>query len=59
MRKVVAMSDSNGYIYDKDGIQLAVVKEIKEIRKGQDQRVCRSSTGCCLYRRKRYMECSM
>lgn len=33
--KVVAMSDSNGYIYDKDGIQLAVVKEIKEIRRGR------------------------
>ena len=28
--KVVALSDSNGYIYDKDGIQLDVVKEIKE-----------------------------
>lgn len=33
--KVVAMSDSNGYIYDKDGIQLAVVKEIKEVRRGR------------------------
>lgn len=33
--KVVAMSDSNGYIYDKDDIQLAVVKEIKEVRRGR------------------------
>lgn len=27
--KVVAMSDSNGYIYDKDGIDLDAVKQIK------------------------------
>ncbi len=33
--KVVAMSDSNGYIYDEDGINLAVVKEIKEVRRGR------------------------
>ena len=33
--KVVAMSDSNGYIYDKDGIKLDVVKEIKQVRRGR------------------------
>ena len=33
--KGVALSDSNGYIYDKDGIQLDVVKEIKEVRRGR------------------------
>ena len=33
--KVVAMSDSNGYIYDKAGIDLAAVKEIKEVRRGR------------------------
>jgi glutamate dehydrogenase (NADP+) len=32
---VVACSDSNGYIYDKDGIDLAVVKEIKEVKRGR------------------------
>lgn len=32
---VVALSDSNGYVYDKDGIQLDVVKEIKEVRRGR------------------------
>ncbi len=31
--KVVAMSDSNGYIYDKDGIDLDAVKEIKEVKR--------------------------
>ncbi len=29
--KVVAMSDSNGYIYDKDGIDLDLVKQLKEV----------------------------
>ena len=33
--KVVALSDSNGYIYDEDGIKLDIVKEIKEIRRGR------------------------
>ena len=33
--KVVALSDSNGYVYDKDGIKLDVVKEIKEVRRGR------------------------
>ena len=33
--KVVAMSDSNGYIYDANGIDLAVVKQIKEVERGR------------------------
>ena len=33
--KVVAMSDSNGYIHDPNGIDLDVVKEIKEVRRGR------------------------
>ena len=33
--KVVAMSDSNGYVYDKDGIDLACVKQIKEVKRGR------------------------
>ena len=32
---VIAMSDSNGYVYDKDGIDLDIVKEIKEVRRGR------------------------
>ena len=31
--KVVAMSDSNGYIYDKDGIDLAAIKQIKLVER--------------------------
>ncbi len=33
--KVVALSDSNGYVYDPDGIKLDIVKDIKEIRRGR------------------------
>ena len=33
--KVVALSDSNGYIYDEDGIKLDIVKEIKEVRRAR------------------------
>ena len=31
--KVVALSDSNGYIYDKNGIDLACVKQLKEVER--------------------------
>ena len=33
--KVVTMSDSSGWVYDADGIDLALVKEIKEVRRGR------------------------
>ena len=33
--KVVAMYDSNGYIHDPNGIQLDVVKDIKEVKRGR------------------------
>ncbi|MBU9725307.1 NADP-specific glutamate dehydrogenase [Diplocloster modestus] len=33
--KVVALSDSNGWIYDANGINLDVVREIKEVRRGR------------------------
>ncbi|MBR1844943.1 MAG: NADP-specific glutamate dehydrogenase [Lachnospiraceae bacterium] len=33
--KVITMSDSNGYIYDGNGINVDVVKEIKEVRRGR------------------------
>ncbi|MEG2038923.1 MAG: NADP-specific glutamate dehydrogenase, partial [Oscillospiraceae bacterium] len=31
--KVVAMSDSNGYVYDANGINLDVIKQIKEVER--------------------------
>ncbi len=33
--KVVALCDSTGYIYDKDGIKLDIVKDIKEVRRAR------------------------
>ena len=32
---VIALSDSNGYVVDENGINLAVVQEIKEVRRGR------------------------
>ncbi len=33
--KVITMSDSDGYVVDKNGIDLAVVKDIKEVKRGR------------------------
>lgn len=33
--KVVTVSDSNGYVYDPNGIDLATVKQIKEVERGR------------------------
>ena len=33
--KVVAMYDSDGYIYDPNGINLSVIKDIKEVKRGR------------------------
>ena len=33
--KVIAMSDSGGYIYDENGIDLAVVKQLKEVERAR------------------------
>ena len=33
--KVITLSDSNGYVVDPEGIQLDLVKEIKEVRRGR------------------------
>lgn len=33
--KVVALSDSSGYVYDKNGIDLDIIKDIKEVRRGR------------------------
>lgn len=37
---VVTMSDSNGSIYDPNGIDLDAVKEIKEVRRGRIKEYC-------------------
>ena len=33
--KVLAMSDSSGYVYDENGINLDVIKDIKEVRRAR------------------------
>ncbi len=33
--RVVTVSDSNGYIYDKNGINISVLKQIKEVERGR------------------------
>ena len=33
--KVVAMSDSSGYVYDENGIDLDLLKDIKEVKRGR------------------------
>ena len=33
--KVVTVSDSNGYVYDENGINVDAVKEIKEVKRGR------------------------
>lgn len=33
--KVVALSDSNGWVYDAEGIDLDAIKEIKEVKRGR------------------------
>lgn len=38
--KVVALSDSNGYIHDPDGIELDLVKQIKEVERGRIKEYC-------------------
>lgn len=39
--KVVTCSDSNGYIYDPEGIDLAAVKEIKQVRRAASRSTSR------------------
>lgn len=43
--KVVALSDSNGYVYDKDGIDLDLVREIKEVRRGRIKEYAEAKPG--------------
>ncbi len=44
--KVVTLSDSTGWIYDKDGIDLALVKDIKEVRRARLSEYKAAKPGC-------------
>ncbi|MDR3208118.1 MAG: NADP-specific glutamate dehydrogenase [Oscillospiraceae bacterium] len=43
--KVVALSDSAGYIYAPDGIDLALVKQLKEVERGRISEYVKRTTG--------------
>ncbi|TCK61531.1 NADP-specific glutamate dehydrogenase [Seleniivibrio woodruffii] len=43
--KVVAMSDSNGYIYDKRGVDLSLVKQLKEVERRRIKDYCDTYKG--------------
>jgi len=43
--KVVAMSDSNGWVLDKGGINLDVIKDIKEVRRARISEYAKAVTG--------------
>ena len=55
--KVIAMSDSNGYIVDENGIDYKVMKEIKEVKRAR----IKTLPGLCAFRQvcrgqRRYLE---
>ena len=43
--KVVAMSDSNGWIYDSNGINLDIIKDLKEVRRARISEYTRAVPG--------------
>ena len=43
--KVVTLSDSNGWIYDPNGIDLDLVKQIKEVRRGRIKEYAEAKPG--------------
>ena len=47
--KVVALSDSSGYIYDAQGIDLDLAKEIKEVKRGRIKEYCDTRTNAEYY----------
>lgn len=54
--KVVALSDSNGYIYDPNGIQLDVVKDIKEVKRGRIKEYAEACERCAVSRRQGHLD---
>lgn len=43
--KVVAMNDSNGFVYDEQGIDLTVLKQIKEVERGRISEYAKRKAG--------------
>ena len=55
--KVLTCSDSNGWVYDPDGIDVAALKEIKEVKSCSSDRVQEISSKLRVPRRTRRMGC--
>ena len=53
--KVVACSDSNGYIYDEDGIELELVKQIKEVERSRISDYVEREQGGALHGRRQHL----
>ena len=51
--KVVACSDSSGYVVDENGIDLALVKEIKDVRRGRISEYAQAKGAGCDFVRER------
>ena len=51
--KVVAMSDSNGYIYDKDGMNLQTIQRLKEVERKRISEYVKEHKSADLHRRLR------
>ena len=47
--KVVTVSDSNGFVYDPEGIDVELVKEIKEVRRGRIKEYVQTRTNATYY----------
>ena len=55
--KVVTVSDSTGWVYDPEGIDLAALKEIKEVNRARLTEYEKISSEFRISRRKRSMVC--
>ena len=45
---VIAMSDSSGYIVDENGVDLALIKEIKEVKRGRIREYADAKGASCM-----------
>ena len=54
--KVVTVSDSSGYVYDPAGINVEVLKEIKEVRRGRIQEYVQMVPGSAYFEGKKVWE---
>lgn len=48
--KVIAMSDSSGYVVDPNGIRLDIMKEIKEVRRGRIHEYAQVAEGASFHK---------